>query len=72
MSAPGSVQTAGEIPRQLAIGNPDILDRSRRIAAPPDKSGHAVRNHRRHRRDIAVPQRIECIVLRAARAGIDE
>src|SRR5258708_242938 len=66
-----SVQTSGEIPRQLAIGNPDVLDRTRRIRAPPDKSGDAVGTPRRHRRDVAVPQRVERIVLRAAGAGVD-
>src|SRR4029079_6960597 len=67
----GSVQTSGEIPRQLAVRDPDVLDRARRIAAAPDKPGHAVGNHGRHRRDIAVPQRVERIVLRTAGASVD-
>src|ERR1051326_9211185 len=66
-----SVQTSGEITRQLAIRNPDILDRTWRIAAAPDKSGDAVGNDRCHRRNIPVPQRVERIALRAAGAGID-
>ena len=65
------MQTSGEIPRQLAVRNPDILDRTRRIPTPPDKPGHAAGNHGRHRRDVAVPQRVERIVLRTAGASVD-
>ena len=63
---------AREILRDAAVRDSGFADRLRCIAAAPDEARHAVGDDRADTHDVAVVQRRERVVLRAAEAGIDE